>query len=410
MKIALVTNDFLPNLGGVPQHEVELAKALQQSGNEVEVVTIDLSSRWRDLSKDAFQEEVEGFSVWRIPFVINRSIKFVTGQISSRRSEKKFQRQLLQRLSYFQPDVVHWHVLDLRTYPLANWSKTARVWTNHTSHFVSGVTSSRRRHYQVEASQADEIIAPSEELCELTAGLGIARERIHFIPNGVDPLRFQPNVDSSAWREKLAFGSQDKVILCPRRLAKKNGVSYFVRAAVKLLRNGLTDAIFVISGDFEGPRVESEEDLVTKLVESSGFKNSFRQLGRVENADMPGLYSCSDLVVMPSLIEATSLSAMEAMAAAKPVISTDVGGLPFLIRDGENGLLVPPRDANALANAIKQLLASPQLRTRFGHSGRRRVEQELDWKIIARQTKNIYELAIGRHRVSSSSGSAAPVH
>jgi glycosyltransferase involved in cell wall biosynthesis len=397
MKIALVSTDFLPNIGGVPQHEVEIAKALLESGDEVEVITIDLSSSWKDLRKQPFQERTEGFSVWRIPFVINRSIRFVTGQISSRISERLFGRELLKRLNYLQPDVVHWHVLELRGHPLAEWSGSAKVWTNHTSHFVSGVTSTRRIHYQKEAALADEIIAPSEELCELTAGLGVSQERIHFIPNGVDSSRFQPNADSAWWRKKLAVLADEKVVLCPRRLAKKNGVSYFVRAAVLLLREGLADTKFVISGDFEGPRVESEEALVAKLIADSGFETHFCSLGRVENKDMPGLYACSDLVVMPSLIEATSLSAMEAMAAGKPLVSTNVGGLPFLIRDGENGILVPPCQANALADAMRRLLDSPAKRTEFGKNGRTRVEMELDWKIIARRTKEIYGRAIERH-------------
>src|SRR5438105_4924409 len=154
MKIVLVTTDFLPYIGGVPQHEVEIAKALQEGGDEVEVVTVDLSPHWGDLKKNPFQEKVEGFSVWRIPFVINRSIKFLTGQISSRISERRFQDQLLKRLNHLQPDIVHWHVLELRKYPLAQWSATAKVWTNHTSHFVSGVTSTRRKYYQHEAAQA----------------------------------------------------------------------------------------------------------------------------------------------------------------------------------------------------------------------------------------------------------------
>src|SRR5207245_6926099 len=143
---------------------------------------------------------------------------------------------------------------------------------------------------------------------------------------------------------------------------------------------------------------ESEEDLVAKLIRESGFEKSFCPLGRVENKDMPGLYACSDLVVMPSLIEATSLSAMEAMAAGKPLVSTNVGGLPYLVRDGENGFLVPPRQTTALAEAMKRLLDSPTDRKNFGKNGRARVEAELDWKIIARRTREIYEMAIERHR------------
>jgi glycosyltransferase involved in cell wall biosynthesis len=398
MKVALVTTDFLPNIGGVTQHIVEIAKALLADGDFVEVIAPRYTSRWSDLWKAPYAETPLGIPVWRIPLVVNTSIKFITGQISSRISDQRLGRELLKRLAQLQPDVVHWHALSSRHHPLGRWSESAKVWTNHTSHFIVGIGSDRRRHYRKEAEQADEIIAPSEELCELTANLGVSREHVHFIPNGVDCHRFSPTMDTSYWRKRLGLASREHLVLCPRRLEKKNGVSYFIQAAISLLKEGVRDVKFAVAGDFVGPRSESEEDIVANLVGNSTFKDCFYILGRVENKDMPGLYASSDVVVIPSLMEATSLSAMEAMAAGKPLVSTDVGGLPFLVRDGENGFLVPPRQPSELARAIERLLDSPALRTEFGKNGRARVEKELDWRIIAKRTKEIYVAAIERHR------------
>jgi glycosyltransferase involved in cell wall biosynthesis len=403
MKVALVTTDFLPNIGGVTQHVVEIANALLADGDCVEVIAPRYTSRWSDLWKEPYAEAPLKIPVWRIPLVVNTSIKFVTGQISSRISDQRLGRELLKRLAQLQPDVVHWHALDSRHHPLARWSGSAKVWTNHTSHFIVGIGSDRRRHYRKEAEQADEIIAPSEELCELTANLGVSCERVHFIPNGVDCRRFTPAVDISYWRNRLRLTSQVRLILCPRRLEKKNGVSYFIQAAISLLKEGIRDVKFAVAGDFVGPRSESEKDIVGKLVGDSGFNDCFYILGRVENIDMPGLYACSDVVVIPSLMEATSLSAMEAMAASKPIVSTNVGGLPFLIRDGENGFLVSPRQPHDLASAMKRLLDSPTLGVELGKNGRARVEAELDWKNVARRTKEIYARAIARHRRSRKS-------
>jgi glycosyltransferase involved in cell wall biosynthesis len=240
--------------------------------------------------------------------------------------------------------------------------------------------------------------------------LGISRERIHFIPNGVDSSRFRSDVDTSRWKRRLQLTNQERLILCPRRLERKNGVTYFIRAAISLLQDGLCDVAFAVAGDFSGPKSESEEELVRKLVADSMFSSHFELLGRVENSEMPGLYACSNIVVMPSLMEATSLSAMEAMAAGKPIVSTNVGGLPFLIRDGENGFLVPPRQPDKLANAVKRLLDSPSLGVELGKNGRARVEAELDWQNIARRTKEIYARAIARHRRSWKSLADMAVH
>lgn len=393
----MVTTDFLPNIGGVTQHIVEIAKAILASGEQVEVIAPAQSARWSDLHKPPYSEMAAGIPTWRIPYVINRSIKFVTGQITSRLSGRRFKRLVLDRLRHSVPDVVHWHALEGKHHPIFDWTDSARVWTNHTSHFIIGLDSSRRASYRREAEQADEIIGPSQELCDLTASLGIPRDRIHFVPNGVDCRRFTPDADGALWRERLRLGREERMILCPRRLEKKNGVSFFVSAAIELLREGLGDVRFVLAGNFEGPRADSEEAIVRDLIGASGFSARVSALGRVENAEMPGLYACSHLVVMPSLMEATSLSAMEAMAAQKPIVSTNVGGLPFLVRDGENGLLVPPSDATALARAMRQVLASPELAARFGKNGRARVEAELDWSMIAKRTVEIYRMAMQRH-------------
>jgi glycosyltransferase involved in cell wall biosynthesis len=410
MKIALVTTDYLPNIGGITQHVVEIAKALLSNGDNVEVIAPFYSSQWKDIKKPCYQELGDGIPVWWIPLVLNTSIKFVTGQISSRISDKRLQGELLSRLREAQPDVVHWHALESRRHPLAAWTSSAKVWTNHTSHFIVGITSSRRRHYEKETAQADEIIAPSEELCELTASLGISHDRIHFIPNGVDSGRFRPDVDPSSWRQRLQLKNHERLILCPRRLERKNGVSYFINAAISLLKVGVRDVAFAVAGDFLGRKSESEEELVRELVADSTFGSHFKLLGRVENGEMPGLYACSTIVVMPSLMEATSLSAMEAMATGKPIVSTNVGGLPFLIRDGENGFLVPPRQSGELANAMKRLLDSPSLGIELGKNGRVRVESELDWQNVARRTKEVYERAVARHRKSRKSLAALSVH
>lgn len=396
MKIILLTTDYLPNIGGVAQHIYELARALALAGNAVEVIAPAQSVNPLALIRPPYSETSGDFKVWRIPTCLNRSIRFVSGQITGRLSRRRFARLAIERFVQAKPDLLHWHALDVRGYPAETFDGP-RVWTNHTSNFIDGMaTSHGRAHYQREASAANQIICPSEELANLTIQLGIPRENVHFIPNGVDTTRFHPTVDSEPWRQKLNLKSTDRLILCPRRLEKKNGVRYFIEAAIQLLNAGLSHSIFAVAGNYVGPKSDSDEELVATLIQKSGFASAFHLLGRVENIQIPGLYAAADLVVMPSLIEATSLSAMEAMATGKALVSTNVGGLPFLIRHEENGFLVPPRDAPALANRISLLLDNPSLREQFGAAGRKRAESELDWKVVAAETCKIYNYAIER--------------
>lgn len=390
----MLTTDYYPNIGGVAQHIYELAKALGSGGGEIEVIAPAVSSDPTYLIFKAFSEQSDRFKVYRIPFCLNRRIPFVTGQITGRLSKKRFAKMAVERVESLHPDVFHWHALDTHGYPPEGVS-VPKVWTNHTSNFIDGIqTRDGLRHYRREATSADQIICPSQELADLTVGIGVPKNRVHFISNGVDAARFHQGVDRSEWMEKLALAATDRLVLCPRRLEKKNGVRFFVDAAVSLLQRGLKDCVFAIAGNFTGPKSDSDEDLVQRTISESGHASAFRLLGRVENKEMPGLYAAATFVVMPSLIEATSLSAMEGMATGKAIVSTNVGGLPFLIRDQENGILVPPENAEALAQGIKQLLDDDEMRSRFGEAGRRRVEAELDWSAIAQQTRRVYQMAM----------------
>ena len=392
MKIALLTTDYLPNIGGVAQHIYELARSLSAMGDEIEVIAPDYSTNPLNLFRDPFEETSNSFRVWRIPVCLNRSLRFVSGQITGRLSRRRFTRHCIDRVHSNPPDVLHWHALDTYGHPAESFAGP-RVWTNHTSNFIDGIkTRDGLAHYRREATSAHQIICPSEELADLTVQIGVPRERVHFITNGVDISRFNPSVDPAAWRVRLKLRASERLVLCPRRLEKKNGVRFFIEAAVNLLRDGLKDCVFAVAGNFTGPKSDSDEAAVHELIAESGFTDSFRLLGRVENIEIPGLYAAADLVVMPSLLEATSLSAMEAMATGKAVVSTDVGGLPFLIRNEENGILVPPMSASALAEGISRLLADPTLRDRFGFAGRKRAETDLDWNVVAAETHKIYEL------------------
>jgi glycosyltransferase involved in cell wall biosynthesis len=396
----MLTTDYLPNIGGVAQHIFELSRALKNLGYEVAVIAPLVGNQWSYIRKQPFVEEVEGVEVYRIPWVSNRTIKYFSGTISGRLSKKKYHQAALVRFKNKTPSVLHWHALDLTSYPAENFDGP-RVWTNHTSNFIEGIQHpAGLRHYQREASSAHEIICPSEELVDLTVGIGIPRQQVHFISNGVDSLRFRSDVDSRPWRERLGLSNQDRLILCPRRLEKKNGVRFFIEAAIDVLSSGAKNCVFAVAGNYTGPKQDSDEFIVSDMIDRSGHSSRFRLLGRVENREIPGLYSAAHFVVMPSLLEATSLSAMEAMSSGKALLSTNVGGLPFLIRDGENGLLVPPANSQALAEGMRKLLADPELCARLGEAGRRRVEQDLDWSRIAEQTLSVYDKAIERHRRS----------
>lgn len=109
---------------------------------------------------------------------------------------------------------------------------------------------------------------------------------------------------------------------------------------------------------------------------------------------MPEIFRSADISVLPSLAEATSIAGLEAMASGLALVGTNVGGIPTIIYDGVTGLIVPPRDPAALAEALDSLCANSETRKAMGQAARARVEAEFSWPKIAEETRHIYEACL----------------
>lgn len=174
------------------------------------------------------------------------------------------------------------------------------------------------------------------------------------------------------------------VILAARLLWDK-GIGEFVEAARILHKNGVS-ARFVIVGDVDlGNRASIDKETLAKwreegVVELWGFR-----------ADMPEVLARASIACLPSYREGLPKSLLEAMAAGLPCVTTDVPGCREAVRHQDNGLLVPVRDAHALAEALKLLILNPELRQRMGMSGRKRAEEEFSSTVVIKQTLALYE-------------------
>ncbi len=134
-----------------------------------------------------------------------------------------------------------------------------------------------------------------------------------------------------------------------------------------------------------GGRREAE---MRRLATELGLAGRVHFLGQRD--DVPDLLSALDLFVLPSHSEGVSLALLEAMAAGLPVIASRVGGLPEVVTDGENGLLIPPQDPQALATALERLLADPDLAQKLGANARRHVEENYSLERLGREINEIY--------------------
>jgi glycosyltransferase involved in cell wall biosynthesis len=167
------------------------------------------------------------------------------------------------------------------------------------------------------------------------------------------------------------------VLLCPARLVPIKGHRFLIDAAARLVARGLRFELR-LAGD--GP----EAPAIALRIDELGLGDRVRMLGTVPHAELLELYRDGqvDGVVLPSLYEGISVALMEAMAHGVPVVATRVGGVPELLQGGA-GLLVPPEDPTALADALEQLVVSRPARLALGEAGRGRVEEEFDVAAIA---------------------------
>jgi len=207
--------------------------------------------------------------------------------------------------------------------------------------------------------------------------LGWPPHKIEVIRNGIDLVRFQQPPDPEL-RRALAAGSHDVVVATTARLDPQKGLDVLLRAI-----RAVDGARFVIAGT--GPERARLESQAVAL----GVQERVQFLGYRD--DVPALLAASDAFVLPSLFEGTPLALLEAMAAGMPVVSSAIPGTDEVVSDGETGLLVRAGDADALADALRRIVAEPELRARLGAAARRRAETEHSAVSSTRRIAAVYD-------------------
>jgi glycosyltransferase involved in cell wall biosynthesis len=192
-------------------------------------------------------------------------------------------------------------------------------------------------------------------------------------------------------RGQVGVAESAFVVGCVGRLSPVKGIEYLLRAVSLLVHErGMQSAQVAVVGG--GPLLQSLETLAQNLA----ISDHVRFLG--ERHDVPSLLRLFDVFAMPSLHEGIPMALLEAMRAGCPVVASAVGGIPEVIRDGTDGMLVPSKDPSALAHAIGAMQASALNRARFSEAGRARVAAEFDARRMAIRTKEFYLDLLDRPR------------
>ncbi|MDE3088586.1 MAG: glycosyltransferase [Chloroflexota bacterium] len=241
---------------------------------------------------------------------------------------------------------------------------------------------------------ADHIVASTprdrQQMVDLYAA---PADRISIIPPGVDLKLFHP-IPAVAAKELIETRTDDHSVLFVGRIDPVKGIDIWFQAMALVvkenpeLRGHL--CVCLVGGDLdEETPADAELVRLQALKEELGISDLVTFLGRRTQEALVYYYAAADAVVMPSLYESFGMVALEAMACGTPVVASDVGGLSYLVRDGETGFLVPERDPRALANCLTLLLRDPALRARLGRRGIE-VAREYAWSCIADQIEALY--------------------
>jgi glycosyltransferase involved in cell wall biosynthesis len=376
MNVAMHCVYFPPEVGGLESHVYYLCRGLVKSGCRVSVVTS------RSKPELPAYEVKEGIEVWRTWLPERNLLGWaVHGAWSTPRLAQTARRA----------DVVHAQAF--QSVPPGVVAKTANriplVSTWHTSHFLERAASPFWRPiFQRLLKWSDHNLAASAEIADVAERLAPGA-LVEALTNGVETDIFHRCEPS------LPAGKRRRIIV-PRRLFEKNGVEFFLRAMPLIAERVNVEALIV--GD--GPERDNLETLVASL--ELGTRVEF--LGKRRHDEMPGLLSSADLAVFPSLIEATSVAALESMACELPVAASNVGGLPEIV-DRDVGGLFEAGNPTALAATVTSLLEREDLRALGAAARARVVERWSNARLVDRHLE-VYEglLSGGRKQVRDPSG------
>jgi sugar transferase (PEP-CTERM/EpsH1 system associated) len=235
---------------------------------------------------------------------------------------------------------------------------------------------------------ADQMLSVSNVLREnLHRQFDFPREKIRVVANGVDLSRFALARHGLDYKTRLGLPANALVFGVVGRVVPVKAYPILLQAA-KLVFNEIPNAHLVLVGD--GPLLEE----LVQLAEVYQIAKRVHFLGA--RKDVPEILRGLDVFVLASESEGMSNTILEAMASARPVIATAVGGNPELVVDGETGLLVPPNDPPAMAAAIMKLLRDPEWGRHMGRLGRRRIEEKFSLEVMVRNYENVYLEAFRR--------------
>lgn len=254
---------------------------------------------------------------------------------------------------------------------------TVHGWVHHTS---------RTPLYycldKLSLPQYEQVICVSPDLYDECLAVGVRRERCFLVENGIDVNEFAPRSTKLHAKQRLGFATERLLVGAAGRLSAEKGFDLLMRAVARLVQQGHDLELCIVGEGDERPRLEA-------LIGELGCGERIRLLGY--RSDLRDLYEAMDLFALSSIREGLPNVLLEAMAMGTPVLATRIAGVPRLVEDGVNGLVVTPGSVDELVDGMGRLVREPALRQRLAQAGRSTIEERYSFAVRMEKIRDLYD-------------------
>jgi len=366
----MITPCYYPVKGGTETVVRNLSMELNRIGVHTDVMTFNMDRKYAPKWRGKI-EKIEGITVFKIPALnwlpiehsprITLGVNLIPGRFTN----------LLKEY-----DIIHFHELDFSFPSFSFFVRKPKMFHLH------GIDVNFLKRYRLSRAilkhVADYYITITRQMERDLMELGISRSRITYLPNAVNGELFRPHGEK-----------EDNLLLFVGRISFGKGLH--------VLLDSLHDLKKSVSLVIIGPATSLNyyQDILKRIEkENQRGKHRITYLGALDQPEVAKWCQKASILILPSFSEGFPVVILEALSCETPVIATPVGGIPELIRDYENGFLIPPNNPLKLAEAIEYLLDNKDIRTKMGKAGRKHTVKNFSLEVVAQKLRRVYEQII----------------
>jgi glycosyltransferase involved in cell wall biosynthesis len=378
MRVCFISYEYPPrSLGGAGTYARLLVEGLKKRGLDTYTITVGEKT---DRDQKIYRLPVRDTTYVRRLFFISLALSLIDNLnrkhnfdvVHFNEPHIVTRSPKLPMVCTFHSTQLHDLVMALQARSLENVESIRDVLLKNPVGYLSDIITCR---------MSDKIIGPCPDLISLLKYCFVDKKKINIVPNGIDPEMFDKITCDATFLGKYTL-DKESFVLYIGRLYSLKGIQYLIRAFQNLKKEYRKLKLVIAgTGDFEPYLRKIAED--SKDILFVGYVGSmmFKKL----------LYENCLAVVVPSIYETFPMVVLEAMVCSKPVIASNTGGIPIMVKHGENGFLVKPRDVGGIETSIRRLYEDLELRKKMGIFGRRLVEEEFSVDRMVNGTLKVYE-------------------